>query len=48
MKKKIILIIMIPLLLLLLGGCFFFGESIEDLVPVVDFVDLEKYAGKWY
>ena len=39
---------MIPLLLLLLEGCFFFGESIGDTVPVVDFVDLEQYAGKWY
>jgi len=48
MKKKIILVTMIPLLLLLLGGCFLFGESIKDTVPVVDFVDLEQYAGKWY
>jgi len=48
MKKKIILITMIPLLLLFLEGCFFFGESIGDSVPVVDFVDLEKYAGTWY
>jgi apolipoprotein D and lipocalin family protein len=48
MKKKIILVTMIPLLLLFLAGCFLFGESIGDTVPVVDFVDLEKYAGKWY
>ena len=48
MKKKIILIAMIPLLLFFLEGCFLFGESIGDTVPVVDFVDLEQYAGKWY
>jgi apolipoprotein D and lipocalin family protein len=48
MKKKIILIIMIVLVPIFLEGCFLFGGSIGDTVPVVDFVDLEKYAGKWY
>ena len=48
MKKTIILIIMISLLCISLQGCLFFGESIGDSVPVIDFVDLEKYAGKWY
>jgi len=48
MKKNIILIMIISLLLLCLQGCFLFGESIGDSVPVVDFVDLDKYVGKWY
>ena len=42
MKKTIILLIMISLLFISLQGCLFFGESIGDSVPVIDFVDLEK------
>jgi len=49
MKKILILISTFLVLLVSLGGCMFFGgESIGDSVPVVEFVDLEKYTGKWY
>lgn len=48
MNKKILLIVLVLLCSLFLEGCFFFGESIKDVVPVVNFVDLEKYTGKWF
>jgi len=48
MKKSIFMIIVISLILITLQGCLFFGNSIGDSVPVVDFVDLQKYTGKWY
>lgn len=48
MKKISLLIIVTFFSFIFLQGCLFFGDSIGDSVPVVDFVDLEKYAGKWY